>query len=180
MPTLIVEDGSGVANANTYVDLAYLQTYADNRGLVLPTEDTDKEIYLLKAMDYLEGRRSDFQGSKAVDDQAFQWPRKNVQVDCVDVAIDLIPEELKKAQCQLVVEQQARTKLYPTPRFSSSEGFVTQKTVGPLTKKFSVDGKGTVSSSHPIRIASVELFLRPLTVEGSCCGQGTYKKTIRL
>jgi len=178
MPTLIVEDGTGVANANTYVDLAYLQNYADNRGLTLPTSDTDKEIFLLRAMDYLEGRRDEFQGSKAVVDQSLQWPRVDVSIDCVELAVDTIPEELKRAQCQLVVEQQSRTKLYPTPRTSSVEGLVTQKTVGPLTKKFAFDGKGLADPSKGIVIASVEIFLKPLTVKGSCCGGG-WKKTLR-
>jgi hypothetical protein len=179
MPTLIVEDGTGVENANTYVDLAYLQSYADNRGLTLPTQQADKEIYLLRAMDYLESRRGDFQGLKAVEGQLLQWPRKDVHVDCQDLAVDSIPEELKKAQCQLVVEQQQRTRLYPAPRTSSVEGLVTHKQVGPLTKKFAFDGKATADPSKGVIIASVEIFLHPLTIKGSCCN-GPYKKTIRI
>lgn len=179
MPTLIIEDGTGVANANSYVDVAYLDIYAADRGLTIPTADTDKEIFLLKAMDYLEGRRAEYQGSKSVATQSLQWPRQLVQVDCSDVAIDSIPEELKKAQCQLVVEQQKRTLLYPAPITSSIEGLVTQKTVGPLTKKYAFNGKGLANPTKPIIIASVEMFLLPLTIKGSCCNGG-YKRTIRL
>lgn len=179
MPTLIIEDGTGVANANSYVSVAYLVAYAADRGLTIPTSDTDKEIFLLKAMDYLEGRRMDFQGAKANSEQALQWPRVGVQIDCVDIAITLIPEELKKSQCQLVVEQQKRTILYPAPRTSSTEGMVTQKTVGPLTKKYAFDGKGAVNPNKPIIISSVEIFLLPLTHNGACC-DGSYKRTIRL
>ena len=179
MPTLIVEDGTKVSNANTYVDLAYLETYASNRGLTLPTLQADKEIFLLRAMDYLESRRNDFQGVKTHDDQFLQWPRTNVSIDCKAVGIDLIPEELKKAQCQLVVEQQNRTRLYPAPRTSSVEGLVTHKQVGPLTKKFAFDGKATADPAKAVIIASVETFLYPLTIKGSCCG-GTYKKTLRV
>ncbi|MCC6271130.1 MAG: hypothetical protein IT190_07620 [Microbacteriaceae bacterium] len=145
----------------------------------MPTTDTDKEIFLLKAMDYLEARRFDFQGAKANSEQSLQWPRVGTQIDCVDVAADAIPVELKKAQCQLVVEQQKRTILYPSPRTSTDTGFVTQKTVGPLTKKFSAVGDGAVNPNKPIIIASVEMFLLPLTIKGSCCN-GAYKRTIRL
>lgn len=178
MPTLIVEDGSGVANANTYVDLTYLQSYADDRGLALPTEQADKEVYLLRAMDYLESRRQDYQGVKASSDQSLQWPRKQVTLDCETFDDATIPEVLKKAQCQLVVEQQQRTRLYPAPRTSSVEGLVTHKQVGPLVKKFAFDGKATTDPSKAIVIASVETFLHPLTIKGACCGQ-SWKPTLR-
>lgn len=177
MPTLIIEDGTQVADANSYVDVAYLDSYAGDRGLTIPTTQEDKEIFLLRAMDYIEARRNDFQGSKVSADQSLQWPRKNVQIDCEDIEETVIPEELKKAQCQLVVEQQKRTLLFPKPRTSSNEGFVTQKTVGPLTKKFSPTD-GVANSVKPTIIASVEIFMHPLTDSG-CCSSGSWKRTIR-
>ena len=176
MPDIIVEDGSNVDDANSYVDIAYLDLYASERGLSLPTELEDKQIFLIKAFDYLEARRSDYQGYKAVEEQKTQWPRTEVYIDHELLDSDAIPVELKKAQCQLVVEQQQRTLLYPKPRTSSVEGFVTQKTVGPLTKKFSLEGKGVSNPNAPILIASVEIFLKPLT---SCCGQ-SWKETLRV
>lgn len=179
MPTLIVEDGSGVTNANTYVDLIYLAAYAADRGLTIPTVDADKEKSLLKAMDYLESRRGEFQGSKTVGTQSLQWPRTGVSIDCNDLDSDVIPEELKKAQCQLVVEMQTGTRLYPSPRTSSIEGLVIEKTVGPLTKKFSANGYGLANSTKPVTIASVEIFILPLTVRGGCCS-GPWKETIRV
>ena len=179
MPTLIVEDGTGVADANTYVDLIYLASYASDRGLTLPTLDVDREVYLLRAMDYLESRRAIFQGSKTDPAQSLQWPREGAQIDCEDIANDVIPVELKRAQSQLVVEQQQGTKLFPTPRTSTTDGFVIEKTVGPLTKRWAPGGAGTVSPLIPIKIASVEIFLKPLTIAGSCCGSSGLN-TVRL
>lgn len=180
MPTIVVEDGSNVANANSYVDLAYLSSYAEKRGLTLPQTQTDKEIFLLRAMDYLEVRRSDWQGVKSESDQPLQWPRKGVEIDCEAFPADAIPVELKNAQCQLVVEQQKRTPLFPKPRTSSSEGYVTEKTIGPLTKKFAYGGAGAAPMNRPIEIPTVEVFLSPLTNAGKCCGTSGYLQTIRL
>lgn len=180
MPTIIVETGSNVANANSYVDLTYLGSYAEKRGLVLPQTQTDKEIYLLRAMDYLEARRMDYQGIKTNVDQALQWPRDGVEIDCEPVAKDSIPVALKNAQCQLVVEQQKRTPLYPKARTSSSEGYVTEKTIGPLTKKFAFGGAGAAPMNKPIEIPTVEVFLHPITKSGACCNSSGYLQTIRL
>lgn len=162
MPTLIVEDGTNVTNANSYIDLTYLASYASDRNYSLPTLDVDKEIFVIRGMDYLEGQL--FNGSRTNDDQALNWPRQNVFIDCELFDEESIPELLKKALAQLVIEQQLRTPLYPQPRTSAVEGFVTEKTVGPLTKKFTPIG-GMVSSLVPIKIASVEVFLRQLR----CC-----------
>lgn len=167
---LIIEDGTIVTNANSYVTLVELQAYADDRGFTLPTSDAEQEQFVLRAMDYLESRR--FQGKRADETQSLQWPRTGVKVNCIDFAEDEIPETLKKALSQLVVELQAGTPLYPSPRTSSSEGFVTQKTVGPLTKKFS--SFGAISTVSPITIAAVELFLKPL----ECCNSDL--RTVRV
>lgn len=171
MPTLIVEDGTGVVDANSYIDLAYLESYAEDRGFTLPSTDEAKEILVVKAMDYIE--RKNFQGHKSVSDQELQWPRDGVYIDCELIDVDVIPEILKKAVAQLVVEQQAGIPLYPAPRTSTSEGFVTEKTVGPLTKKYS--SFGAVQTSGPISIPSVEVYLRPLI---GCCGNSL--RTVRI
>ena len=162
MPTITVEDGTGVANANSYVDTSYLYTYTNDRGLVLPQNQETQERMLIKAADYLEALRSKFKGTKAVDTQEMQWPRKDVSIDGIDFAKNDIPEELKRAQCQLVIEQEAGVVLYPAPRTSSMEGIVTEKTAGPLTKKFAPMDVGLANANKPVKIMSVWAFLKPL------------------
>ena len=162
MPTIIVEDGTGVANANSYVDTTYLTTYASNRGLVLPQNQETQERMLIKATDYLEALRVKFKGTKAVDTQELQWPRKDVYIDGIEFAKNNIPEELKKAQCQLIVEQEAGVALYPAPRTSSTEGIVTEKTIGPMTKKFAPMNSALANANEPVKIMSVWALLKPL------------------
>lgn len=165
MPTLVVETGLGVANANTYASVAALEAYAESRGYSIPDAQADKEVMLLIAMDYLGD--FEYQGEKTSSENSLPWPRRNVYIQGGLFDEDAIPSLLVSAQCQLVVEQQKRTLLFPKAKTSTTEGFVTEKTVGPLTKKFAADGKGVASSSAVTTIASVLVFLKPLLASGN-------------
>jgi hypothetical protein len=169
--TLVIEDGTGVTDANSYIDLDDLEAYATERGLTISSADAGNEILILRAMDYIEARP--FQGKKYLADQALQWPRDLVYIDGYLIGVDVIPANLKKALCQLVVEQVAGVPLYPEAKTSTTVGNITRETVGPLTTEYSA--VGTVASSSPIKIASVELFLKPLL---SGCGNAL--QTIRV
>ena len=159
MSSLIIEDGTNVANANTFIDVEYLDSYATLRGLTVPIEDTDKEKFLVRAYDYLQFRLT--------------------ECEC---EFSEIPDNLKKSQAQLVVEQQKRTPLFPKPISSSTEGLVTEKTVGPLTKKWAPDKRCVAPVGRPIIIASVEVFLK-LVLKSDACRLGSgcgHTHTIRI
>ena len=162
MPTLVVEDGSGVTDANTYIDEAYLTSYASDRGFSIPSLTADRQTYLLQAMDYLAWFVEGYQGTKTVATNSLPWPRQDVTIDSVVVVKTTIPEQLKKAQAQLVVELQKRTKLFPSANSITTEGYVTEETIGPLTTKYSATGKGSSSQFAPIQIVSVQVFLKQL------------------
>jgi len=81
---LIVEDGSGVENANTYASIAYVQQYADARGIdVVITEP-----HIITSMDFIEGLS--FVGTKI---SGLQWARNKAKIDGVLVSGN--PVELK-------------------------------------------------------------------------------------
>ncbi len=102
--TIIVEDGSGVANANSYVDDAYFVAFALARGITIPATAELREQLLFKSMDYLESLRKKYKGCKTYSGQELQWPRENVYIDYMIFESNLIPSELKKAQCQAAIE----------------------------------------------------------------------------
>ena len=176
MPTLIVEDGSGVENANTYIDVAYLTSFASDRGYTISTVQLVQEQQILKAMDYLFWFADQWQGVKTNASNALHWPRRYVSLDCAEFPSNSIPTQLKNAQAQLVVEQQARTLLWPKPRTSTIEGLVQEKTVGPLTKKFAFTGRGIANANAPIKIMSVSIFLDALLSNSKTM----YTKTVRV
>lgn len=92
---IVVEDGSTVTGANSYVSEAELTAYASARGVTLTT---DTEQLLIRAMDYIEALS--FQGYKWTGTQPLQWPRSNVWVDGILVGADEIPDELKNGLMQ--------------------------------------------------------------------------------
>lgn len=95
MATIVVEDGSIVASANSYVTEAELTTFATDRGITISGTNAD---LLINSMDYIETR--EFKGLKRTRDQALQWPRTDVYIDGYYVNADSIPQDLKNAQMQ--------------------------------------------------------------------------------
>jgi hypothetical protein len=98
--TIIVEDGSIVPGANSYVTDAEYVAYAAARGKTIGADETAREIELTLAMDYIESFRRDLQGDKVEFDQPLQWPRSNVYIDDYFVDFNTIPAEVKKAQME--------------------------------------------------------------------------------
>jgi hypothetical protein len=93
--TLIVETGTIVANANSYVSVADATDYASVRGLVFAG---DVEQMLRQAMDYIE--QQPFIGTKKTIDQPLQWPRYNAYIDGYLFPSDDIPQQLIYAQIE--------------------------------------------------------------------------------
>lgn len=176
---LTIEDGTQPAGADSYVTVDEARTYADKRGLSLPVADADVEKLLIKANDYIESRRHDYQGTKATATQSLVWPRIDWKIDCqcpqddtADPIVYIIPQELKNAQIQLAVESHAGVPLFPSPVTSatSSVGAVTEETLGPLTVKYSdkqtSESVNVADPAKGIIIATVETLLKPLMLDG--------------
>lgn len=98
--TLIVEDGTGVANANTYVDDTTLIAFASDRGVTM--NSTQAKAALIRAMDYLE--TLSYNGMKYESAQSLQFPRSYLYLDGYLIDNDVIPNDLKKAQMLLAIE----------------------------------------------------------------------------
>jgi len=99
MPTLIKEDGSTVANANSYVSVAELTAYLSDRGLTWSGTAGAEDAVLIRAMDYLES--VSFIGTRASKDQPLQWPRDNVYIDGFSYTATEIPALVQKAQMEV-------------------------------------------------------------------------------
>jgi len=102
MATLIVEDGSDVAGANTYVDIAYVDTYALDRGLSMWTGTADeKNAAILNSMTYME--QQPYKGYPSTSTQSLVWPRFGVTVNSWEISSDVIPSQLTKAQAEAAI-----------------------------------------------------------------------------
>ena len=95
---LIIEDGTGVANADSFLTLADARTLALNYGLTLATDDTEAEVQLRQGYNGLLVSEPSLQGVRTHDVQTGIYPRTGVYSNCVAVDGETIPQSVKLAQ----------------------------------------------------------------------------------
>lgn len=74
----VVEDGSGKADANGYISVAFANSYHAARGRTdwVALSDADCELAIVRASDYIDLRFGPrFRGTRISPSQALQWPR---------------------------------------------------------------------------------------------------------
>ena len=102
---LVIEDGSVVSGANSYVTLAEFKAWADSRDISYNADDNVLEAQILRAMDYIE--RLYFIGNKANENQPLQWPRTEALIDGYYADATEIPKEVKIAVYEATVVEAA-------------------------------------------------------------------------
>lgn len=110
--SLIVEDGTGKTDADSYVSVADCTTYAAARGIALTGDTAAIEVNIIKAMDYIESQN--FKGYKYTDEQALQWPRGSVSIDGYSVDVDEIPTALINALNEAAIVENQGSEILPT------------------------------------------------------------------
>jgi hypothetical protein len=163
---LLVEDGTGVANANSYVSVASARTWVAARGFSFTGTDSVVEQLLLLAMDLLETYRAQYRGSKTASDQSLQWPRTGATLDRELLEDDAIPPLLISAQIQLAYEAQS-TVLQP----SGTGQEVLKEKVGPIETEYVPRGMTTI---RPL-FNKANAFLDPLLRGGGGYGLQTLR-----
>lgn len=131
--TIIVEDGTGKEDSNSYIDVEYAKTYASNRNVILPDNDNEIAAMLINSSDYIESKECKFSGERTNENQALSWPRKNAMVNCKPFADNQIPKQLKDAQAALVIVVNSGVDLFSN--YGPSD-YITEETIGPITTKY--------------------------------------------
>uniref|UniRef100_A0AAU6W0F9 Virion structural protein n=1 Tax=Pseudomonas phage Pavpe01 TaxID=3138545 RepID=A0AAU6W0F9_9VIRU len=169
---IVVEDGTGKSNANSYVSVADARIYAKNRGVILSDDDDVIAAWLINASDYLLTFECEYVGYRTNPTQALSWPRTDAISNCRPiVGPDEIPAQIVFAQCQCVIAQHNGIDLMPT--YTASD-FVTEETVGPLTTKYA----DPLAVGLKPTITSVDALLAPLF--GTCASSGIALRTVRV
>lgn len=119
MATLVVEDGTGLTNANSYVTIAESIDFLSlNVNSAAYWEDLDDEIkiqVLIMASSYLD-QYVDWYGNKTVETSGLRWPRENVKdLDGILIADNIVPTQVKRATCDFAIS------LSKEDRFAESE-----------------------------------------------------------
>ena len=139
--SLIVEDGTGKSNAESYISVADADTYHSNRDntdwAALTT--AEKERLLRIATDYMVAvYRLRWDGYRYVNTQALDWPRiyvpmrdicsVNAYPEYVD--FDVVPVQVKNACAELALKANNETLLA-----DQTQG-VTREKVGPIEVEY--------------------------------------------
>lgn len=96
---MVVEDGTGLSNADSAVSVAYADTYFSTRGVTAWDSFTDKESRLIKATDYIEAVYSEaWKGVRLKDTQSLYCTPRIIDDDIMN------PDRLKKAVCELALK----------------------------------------------------------------------------
>jgi hypothetical protein len=131
----VPEDGTGLPDANSYVDVAFADSYFADRGVTdWAGEDTAKQNWLIRATDYIDSRfGGSFKGEQIAEGvQALEFPRYLDPCSPTTPPVAL-PANLKKACCEYALRAKS-TPLAPDIQMDPS-GFQVSKThkkIGPI------------------------------------------------
>ena len=166
--SLIVEDGSIVTGAESYISVADASTYHTARGnaaWAALASDTVREQCLRKATDYMEQvYRSRWQGCRVGETQALSWPRYDIEVEGYAVDSDIVPTEIKNACAELALKASA-AELNP----DLTQG-VLSETVGSISVTYDK------ASPQFTRYKAIDAILSPyLKAGGGGCSMGVIR-----
>lgn len=156
--TLIVEDGTGTLASESYVSVAFADTYHINRGNTAwaSVSLTNKEAALRRSTDYMvQAYRQLWKGYKVLTTQALDWPRTLVYIsneivnNVTPISLTIVPIEVQKACAELALKAITDTLLIDT------EQQVVKESIGPITTEYQP------YASKYKHYTSVEAMLKP-------------------
>lgn len=103
----VPEDGTGLSTANSYITLAYAETYHDDRGNTSWASATSstQQAACIKATDYIQSNFIFTGGVVASATQALQWPRYSaIDRNGNLIDSDSVPDVVKQATAILALE----------------------------------------------------------------------------
>lgn len=169
--SLIVEDGTGKSNADSYVTLAECDAYHVNLGnsdWEIDEEDAanvaKRENAIKKATAFIDMRYGGrFKGVRSTAEQALLFPRDGIS-DNDGYVLENVPTAVKRATCEAALKIFLGADLMPD---LDRGGKIISETVGPIST--------TYSSSAPAgtKYETIENLLR------SCLNGGASVKMIR-
>jgi hypothetical protein len=108
--TLIVENGEGLADAESYISAEDASAYHEARGNTTwaTMTEQEQEEALRRATDYMEQTyRQNWKGVRVYTMQALSWPRNYVEFEDTYYPNDEVPVEVQRASAQLACKPAA-------------------------------------------------------------------------
>lgn len=156
---LVVEDGSGLANADAYVSLEECDDYhasMGNAAWVADDDDADniaaRETAIRRATAFIDRKYNGrFRGRRQGASQALMWPRWDA-IDEDGFVIEDIPDAVKYAACEAALRAFQGMDLMPD---MERGGQVIQETIGPISTTYAAGAPAGT------RYDMIEGLLRP-------------------
>lgn len=111
---LVIEDGTGLSNAESYIDVAFADSYFLKRGNTEWDLITNKESRIILAMDFIENNYT-YIGTKLVSTQSLSFPR------LIDGETMIPPLSLKNSVCELALKANSGDLLQDTGKTTIRE-----------------------------------------------------------
>ncbi len=172
----VVEDGTGIANANSYITEEMLEEYAEDRGVTLPSSG-NVEAAMIRATSYIDSYRARFPGYRAHNRlQGLEWPRigayyptasSGINSDYYDqlgiystssqyvdyILPTAIPIEIIRATCEAAIRELSKPNtLMPDNVVDATGGGALKKiSAGGTSKEYAV-GVVATRSSRPFPV----------------------------
>lgn len=162
---LVVEDGTGKSDAESYVSISEVESYFSLRGVTdwdglpaSPSPTAAQEAILRKATEYIDQTYADlFKGSRVKDEQALAWPRAYVEVDGVYLSSTALPVALKRATCEVAKLIASGEDVTPTLERGNRIRTKTE-TVGPISQRIAYADDAPVTNVY----TSVHRYMKQL------------------
>lgn len=100
--TLIIEDGTGKPDAESYASAEDLALYAVKFGTVIPAGAPEQEALLRRAALVMDGMT--WKGRKTNSEQGLSWPRREVLLDHEIKPNNYLPARIQYGQMALAAE----------------------------------------------------------------------------
>ncbi len=144
MAGVVVEDGTVVTGANSFVTAAFVLAYLTDRNVGTVWDSADGDVQnaaVLRAADYLKNeQRFDYRGSKLTYLQSMPWPRQGASERRGPVIpSNAVPWRMQHAQAELAGRFLSGTDLQPD---LERGGKVKTETVDVITTTYMDDAPG--------------------------------------
>lgn len=134
---MTVEDGTGLENADSYVDIdfanAYFSARANDKWSELET--TEKESLLVKSTDFIDHSYR-WKGRRKTEEQGLNFPRVGL-VNSDGFTVVSVPVQLKQAVCEGALISISENLF----RVSEANGAVTSEKIGNLAFTYDASQK---------------------------------------
>ena len=153
MGALIIEDGTIVAGANSFVTDAEYVDYAADRGLEIGAYDGARKLELIKAMDYILSLEARLKGARVNSTQLLPFPRLDVYVNGFYIESDTIPLNAKTGQMEAAAASFAQNLLT-----NATQNDVKREKLGPMESELFEGGSWTIERTERVDAALAPLM----------------------